>query len=138
MRSGLSGAAARPLGVCPAPRSRMVFHAFPGGGLVEIWFVRRCCQAPKSVPCAYVCIGFAKWHVRGRRMEAGGGEGEEEEEKKEEAAAVLYSKRLPNQGGLVTKSIRKPHLPCPNPRACAVKKGRCARHSHAYYSITCP
>ena len=27
-------------------------HAFPGGGLVELWFGRRCRQAPRSLPCA--------------------------------------------------------------------------------------
>ena len=28
----------------------MGFHAFPGGGPVEALLVRRCCQAPRSVP----------------------------------------------------------------------------------------
>ena len=44
--------AARPLGACPAHKTRMGFYAFKGGGLVEVLLGRHCCHAPRSVPCA--------------------------------------------------------------------------------------
>ena len=129
MSPGWVGAVAWPLGVCPAHRFRKGFHAFPEGGLVETWMVRRCCWAPRSVPCASASKGFprvlflrpvalavavavavpfpvgdavAARQVGERRREAGRRRRREGEE-----VALLYSKRVPNQGGLGKKQTKQ-------------------------------